>query len=1309
MPDTGPLRWMVVMRGSFTKITGAGGALENYFNALSDDEVFERYLGGHSAKGIRFERFDGGMRSEDRQLQDGGLTMLLDGRDPTTGKVLKKFQAIKAGRKPQVRAYEIPINDSKELNTAAVAFDDVREAYMAAQRIGADRVKEYLAEHVTVRLRDGNGGRLWVRPDEVMFASVTHFTSRDGDPQLHQHLDLINRARVDGKWYAIDSMKLFGMYENVRSVYETAVYGDRRLVETLRAHGMSLDMDGRIPELGDAADVFGKRRKAIQERYGELVEQWKKEHPAGRQPVYEADGKTMVDEIVRGEEVPDKVLLKLKIQAWQETRRAKDESNTRVDYQAWNDELKAAGYDLKSMMDGRVGEPRAAAADTYDAEAGELCALNAVNELSGMRSAWSMQDLEVAAYKQVRRMNITGTPAELKAVAGDITARAARMCETLDDDPRASLPWMRCMTSNAVVECEEELKGRLAARGVEHTENLDLEPIAREYTLDPGQRKAMETICKGDPLTVVEGAAGAGKTHMLNAVKRYCDVAGQRLILAAPMKKAAIVAHNETGADTCTIMKLLEAYGFRHDGESGTWSRVRPGETDFRGNTYHGVPEEYRMDSDTLLVVDEAGMTDQEQALRLLRVADETGARITLMGDTMQKGAVGRGGVLAMAKRYAENSVDMADIHRFKDPGYAEFTLRLRAHSEATAPALARELVGRGMVNTSETDGDVVAAIADEWMRAPGTTISTGRNEQANMVNAAVQQRRAMAGQLGSRSVQGMVAGEAIREGDVVMCRRNDEKAGVANRQLFTVRAIHADGSMTLDGDDGARDVTADYIRESVQLGYASTTYGAQGITSDHAIYWATPGADGADLYVAVTRGKTSNKVFMTAADETDVLETLERIIGRSRGDNGLDAARRALQEMIDQTSFQQIDVAATRDTGMTDDAPMEQDGQARRDRLVAAASVVVAGHGAGRDRPDMARLARLEETMRGLLKDGEDAAEAWRAYEKADAKAREAAGLLRDAERERGSIRDGLAAAQHDRDIRPAIDEHYDRAITTDPAYTAALDGLHTDADRLALAGETVDGLAAEMRRLDARPSFLRRLDAGKRTETALGLDSARRELDRLRLEWSARWNEAPDAADDKWQMERIARENAERSLDPAGQAGRLKAELDRIDADGGPDARIERLERRAEENAVLTGDLAGRHARAKTASAKALARVPEWYRGLDAAERASETNADDAIREALGIHGDMERLEQLDGLYRELTGREFEPEPADRPAKPQAAATRPDRTAVRTPRTTETIPESVAGQYLPDPLDPADPLAMTMPGTDTGFGFGI
>ena len=540
------------------------------------------------------------------------------------------------------------------------------------------------------------------------------------------------------------------------------------------------------------------------------------------------------------------------------------------------------------------------ARDVADADM-ELCALNAVNGLGSMRSAWSRNDLEVAVYDQIRDLDVTGTRGEIETLVSHIMGHAVRLCTSLDDDPRATLSFMKSLTSNAVVECEDDLKGRLAARGIERSENLDLEGIAEAFTLDPGQRDAVETICKGDPLTVVEGAAGAGKTHMLKAVKGFCDAAGRRLMLTTPYRKAAEVVAEEVGADSCTVMKLLEAYGYRHDDRTGVWSRVKPGETDFRGNTYRGVDDRYRMDAGTYLVVDESGMMDQEQARRMLAIADETGASVTLVGDTAQKGAVGRGGVLAMAKRYTANVVDMTDVHRFADPDYAAFSLRLRAHSEATAPALARESLDRGMVSMTGSDEATVDAIADEWMRVSGTTISTGTNRQANAVNAAIQDRRHRMGQLGAARLPDMVAGEGVSVGDVVMCRANDNKARVFNREVYTVTAIHG-GSVRLRARDGSlRTVSAGYVREHVQLGYASTTYGAQGITCNHAVYWAAPGGDGSDMYVALTRGKLSNKVFMTAADRDEALETLEGIIGRGHGDNGLDDARRELREKFEE------------------------------------------------------------------------------------------------------------------------------------------------------------------------------------------------------------------------------------------------------------------------------------------------------------------------------------------------------------------------------------------------------------------------
>jgi exodeoxyribonuclease V alpha subunit len=81
-----------------------------------------------------------------------------------------------------------------------------------------------------------------------------------------------------------------------------------------------------------------------------------------------------------------------------------------------------------------------------------------------------------------------------------------------------------------------------------------------------------------------------------------------------------------------------------------------------------------------LVVVDEAGMLDQDTARALLTIADETRARVALLGDRHQLPAVGRGGVLDLAARWAapEACLSLDVVHRFADPEYAAISLAMR-------------------------------------------------------------------------------------------------------------------------------------------------------------------------------------------------------------------------------------------------------------------------------------------------------------------------------------------------------------------------------------------------------------------------------------------------------------------------------------------------------------------------------------------------------------------------------------------------------------------------------------------------------
>src|ERR671928_25211 len=109
-----------------------------------------------------------------------------------------------------------------------------------------------------------------------------------------------------------------------------------------------------------------------------------------------------------------------------------------------------------------------------------------------------------------------------------------------------------------------------------------------------------------------------------------------------------------------------------------------------------------------LLVVDEAGMLDQDTALALLAVADEAGARLALLGDRHQLAAVGRGGVLDLAAGQVDPAghLTLDAVHRFTrtddagqtvpDTEYAELTLTMRTGEDPGAVFDA--LVARGRI-----------------------------------------------------------------------------------------------------------------------------------------------------------------------------------------------------------------------------------------------------------------------------------------------------------------------------------------------------------------------------------------------------------------------------------------------------------------------------------------------------------------------------------------------------------------------------------------------------------------------------------
>ncbi|WP_426705573.1 hypothetical protein [Corynebacterium auriscanis] len=114
--------------------------------------------------------------------------------------------------------------------------------------------------------------------------------------------------------------------------------------------------------------------------------------------------------------------------------------------------------------------------------------------------------------------------------------------------------------------------------------------------------------------------------------------------------------------------------------------------------------------------------------------------------------------------------------------------------------------------------------------------------------------------------------GSAAGVGDTIITRSNDRRlrnrhGWVRNGQTWTITAVRDDGSVTirLPGARFGNSIVlpADYVAEHVDLVYAVTDHRAQGITTDTAHVVVKPTMTRENLYVAMTRGRKSNRAYV--------------------------------------------------------------------------------------------------------------------------------------------------------------------------------------------------------------------------------------------------------------------------------------------------------------------------------------------------------------------------------------------------------------------------------------------------------------
>jgi hypothetical protein len=120
--------------------------------------------------------------------------------------------------------------------------------------------------------------------------------------------------------------------------------------------------------------------------------------------------------------------------------------------------------------------------------------------------------------------------------------------------------------------------------------------------------------------------------------------------------------------------------------------------------------------------------------------------------------------------------------------------------------------------------------------------------------------------------------GTQAGEGDWIVTRRNNRRlttAGgewVKNGDAWTVEQRHRGGALTVAGTTHGGRVTlpAEYVREHVQLLYATTAHRAQGATVDTAHPLITAAMTRESLYVLASRARHATTLYVATHDQPD-------------------------------------------------------------------------------------------------------------------------------------------------------------------------------------------------------------------------------------------------------------------------------------------------------------------------------------------------------------------------------------------------------------------------------------------------------
>lgn len=816
-----------------------------------------------------------------------GAQMFRDerGMEPSNAQLVQFVAQNSKVPQKAVAGYDLVFTPPKSVSIAwGLGDEQLRRGIESAHEHAIQDVIRHLEKNVVMTRRGRNGVRQIETSSGVIGTKFRHWDSRAGDPNLHDHVVIANRVQgVDGQWSSIDGRMLYQYGVECSELYNARVQQYVTELTGLQFEARSLNGKQPVHEIVGIDDemvrAFSSRRGEISAALEQVTAKFVEEH---------------------GYAPSEKQLIQLAQQATLATRPAKDGVHSleelHAEWVAQAHVLREQGVDLP--VEGALAEKLKKASAEYEQNILQAKRQQAyespvqehaaaiVARLEESRSTWRRTHVnaEVLRYARDMGLNEKQDAALLSSIREHLNAEMLPLhAQSQRLTPRefmradGTTQYQRInhelFTSERVLAAESAILDA-ATQQVIPASSLDVFEMEAEkrraelalqgHTLPEGQERMAREFATSDKLLVVGiGAAGAGKTSSTRLAVNAIEASGGRVVGMAPTAAAAAVMREEMGIEADTVDKILS------DWKNGAPVSLRAGD---------------------VLLVDEAGMVSTPKLQQILQLAQERGALVRALGDYRQLSAVGSGGALRLVDREV-GAVHLDELFRFKNPDEAAATLALREPPLVGDDKPFDWYKDQGRVVAGESDvmvEQVFTAWRDDTTAGKQSIMIASTNETVGKLNDLAQAHAMERGHVHPEHGSVRLHNEArAHVGDVIVTRKNARRLTVnsgqdfvKNGDLWRVSQVHDNGAMTVQHLEHGGKVTlpAAYAAQSVELGYAATIHRAQGATVDTAHALVDSSTDRAGAYVALTRGRESNKLYVSLGEGQSRDEVLEQI-----------------------------------------------------------------------------------------------------------------------------------------------------------------------------------------------------------------------------------------------------------------------------------------------------------------------------------------------------------------------------------------------------------------------------------------------